>query len=114
MAREIKKPAKIKERDLKEYAGDIVIDVTPGKKESQPVVAASAKVEQIQVDEAQAAAQPGARLISFAAWFQKTIAKNPRLKMSYHEAVKAHCKAVGLGDQATEEAFDAALAHFGL
>jgi hypothetical protein len=117
MAREIKKPAKVREADLKDYAGDVVIDVTPGKekpKAAQKSVPQDAVAEQIQVAEAQAAAQPDVRLVSFNAWFQKATAKNPRVKLSYKEAIEAHCKAVGLPSQATEEAFDAALSHFGL
>lgn len=119
MAREIKKPARIAEKDLKEYAGDIVIDVTP-KDQRKPeapkedAIAKDAAGEQVAVAAAQAAAQPGVRLMTFNAWFQKVTAKNPRVKLSYREAVEAHCKAVGLPDQATEDAFDAALSHFGL
>lgn len=119
MAREIKKPTKIREADLKEYAGDIVIDVTPRdpkkpEEKKQDPIAADAAGEQVAVAAAQAATQPGVKLLTFNAWFQKVSAKNSRVKLSYREAVEAHCKAVGLPDQATEDAFDAALSHFGL
>ena len=116
MAREIKKPKSVREKDLKDYAGDIVIDVTPGKAAEKPAktVPQDAVAEQIQVAEAQATARDGVRLVSFNAWFQKVSTKNQRIKLSYREAIEAHCKAVGLAGQATEEAFNAALSHFGL
>jgi hypothetical protein len=119
MAREIKKPAKIREQDLKDYAGDIVIEVSPAKevkveKSTKSTVVHDAAAEQVAVQAAKAASNPGFRLISFNAWFQKASAKNPRVKLSYKEAIEAHCKAVGLELQATEEAYDAALLHFGL
>ncbi len=122
MAREIKKPAFVREKDLKEYDGDVIIDVTPRseKKEveekSAPVdvIAADAAGEQVAVAAAQAAAAPGVRLLTFNAWFQKVTAKNPKVKLSYKEAIEAHCRAVGLPDQAPADAFDAALSHFGL
>lgn len=119
MAREIKKPAQVLEKDLKEYDGDIVIDVSPRdpyapKAAKEDVIANDAAGELVSVAAAQAAAEPGVRLISFSAWFQKTSAKNAKVKLSYKEAIEAHCRAVGLPDQAPEEAFDAALSHFGL
>lgn len=117
MARDIKKPAQVREKDLKEYAGDVVIDVTPRDEEApaaEKPVPADVAAEKVAVVAAQAAAEPKARFMSFAAWFQKASAKNPRVKLSYKEAIEAHCKAVGLEAQATEEAFDAALKHFGL
>lgn len=119
MAREIKKPERILESDLKEYAGDIVIDVTPKdelKKVEAPkeTVVLDALAEQVAIVASQSSAVPGVKILSFSAWFQKVSAKNPRVKLSYREAVEAHCKAVGVGLQATEETFDAALSHFGL
>jgi len=115
MSREIKKPAKVRESDLKDYAGDVVIDVTAKLPEAEPLpveLPAEAAAEEAAVQAVYTA--PGAKVLSFAAWFQKALAKNPRIKLSYKEAIEAHCKAVGLSDQATEEAFDAALKHFGL
>jgi len=119
MAREIKKPERILESDLKEYAGDIVIDVTPKDelKEEAPVketIVLDALAEKIAIVVSQSSAIPGVKILSFNAWFQKVSAKNPRVKLSYREAIEAHCKAVGVGLQATEETFDAALSHFGL
>jgi hypothetical protein len=116
MAREIKKPTKIIENELKEYAGDVVIDVThvAPKAKLEEAAPPSVVAEAIAVQAAQAASDSNARFISFNAWFQKVSAKNPRIKLSYREAIEAHCKAVGLDVQATEEAYDAALKHFGL
>lgn len=115
MSREIKKPQQIREKDLKDYAGDVEIDVSFREEEEDAVsVSRDAAAEAVAVQAIQAAAEPGVRLISFHAWFQKVSAKNPRVKISYKEAIDAHCKAVGLESQATEEAYDAALKHFGL
>lgn len=119
MAREIKKPKVISEKDLKDYAGDVIIDVS--EREDEPAaevampkeLAHDAAAEKVAV-QAAVSATSGVRLISFNAWFQKAMAKNPRVKLSYKEAIEAHCKAVGLEAQSTEEAFDAALSHFGL
>jgi len=122
MAREIKKPASIRESDTKEFAGDVVIDVSyrePEVKEEQDEapqsVVINAAAERVAVAAAQAAATlPGVKMLSFNAWFQKVCARNPRVKLSYKEAIQAHCKAVGLDNESTEEAFDAALVNFGL
>jgi len=110
MAKDLKKPTFIRELDIKEYAGDIVIteEVSPVQAEKE------AAIEKIEVAVAQASANPEMKMLSFNAWFQKANTKNPRVKMSYREAIEAHCKAVGLTGSSTEEAFDAALVHFGL
>jgi len=116
MAREIKKPNVIKEKDLKDHVGDVVIEVSEGPAKEVPMpksIAHDAAAEKVAV-QAIASAAAGVRLISFNAWFQKAAAKNQKVKLSYKEAIEAHCKAVGLDSQSTEEAFDAALSHFGL
>lgn len=115
MAREIKKPLSVNETDVKDYAGDIEIDVTPHDEDAAPQQShVQVLVEQVEVAVAQAASAPSSQTLTFNAWFQKALARNPRVKLSYKEAIEAHCKAVGLESQATDEAYSAALSHFGL
>ena len=114
MARDIKKPEVILESDIKEYAGPIIIDVTPrdepvvdieAEKKFEAIIPPNAAVPQV---------APVTNLVTFSAWFQKRSANNPKLKLSYREAIEAHCKCVGINTYATEEEYDAALAHFGI
>lgn len=118
MSREIKKPNQIRESDLKDYAGDVMIDVSERKEEEESKVKVSvpevAAAEVVAVQAAQAVSDSDVKTLSFNAWFQKVSAKNPRIKLSYKEAIQAHCLAVGLELKSTEEAYDAALKHFGL
>ena len=112
MSREIKKPEMIMEKDLKDDAGPIMIDVSPkgaeevvAQKKLEPLIPPNAAIPQV---------APVSKLITFSTWFQKRSGHNPKLKLSYKEAIEAHCKAIGILSHATEEEFDAALAHFGL
>jgi hypothetical protein len=116
MARELKKPNVILEKDLKEYAGPIEIDVTVRKEEKKAEPKEEPKEEEVIIPVAAAIPQAPSpvKLISFGAWFQKRSANNPKLKLSYKEAIEAHCKSIGIGPQATEGEYDAALSHFGL
>lgn len=113
MARELKKPNIIMEKDLKEYDGPIEIDVSPRVEKKEVAKTIELQVE-VPVYAAIPQSAPVIKLISFGAWFQKKSANNPKLKLSYKEAIEAHCKAIGIGPQATEEEYDAALSHFGL
>ena len=108
MARELKKPNVIMENELKEYAGPIVIEVSEKKEEVK-----IEKKEELLAIPTQAISTP-VITISFNAWFQKKCSKNPKLKLSYRESIEAHFKAIGLGNNATAEEYDAALVHFGL
>lgn len=123
MARHIKKPKVIKEQDLKEDAGPIEIELS----EKEPIDAEAlraAKAEQKYQAVVKAMEQAAAssvrqdaskpRTVSFNAWFQKASTKNPKIKLSYKEAIESHCRSIGISQQASEEEFDAALAHFGL
>lgn len=116
MARDIKKPEVVLEQDLKEYAGPIVIDVTPKKvpAENKDIEAERRFEAIIPPGAAIPQAAPAVKLVTFSAWFQKRSANNPKLKLSYREAIEAHCKCIGVGSCATEEEFDAALSHFGV
>lgn len=116
MARELTKPKMIKEGDLKEYAGDIIIDVTPRKDPPRPI---APLVKEVDVAAALATAAkpntaPPSNQVAFNVWFQKVMNAKPKLKLSYKEAIEAHCKAMGFGSKATEEQYNTALAHFGL
>lgn len=116
MAREIKKPTMIKETDVKEFAGEIVIDVTPRKTDPKPVLPLGAQ-RPVTLDTSRAAQPniaPDPNLMSFNVWFQKLSASNPKVKLSYKEALEAHCRSMGVAAMCTEEAFNAALKHFGL
>jgi hypothetical protein len=112
MAREIKKPTKVNESQLKEYAGDVIIEI--------PAANTEVKIKDVPAKVADEAASIPVttvnelKTLTFNAWFQKACAKNPRIKLSYREAIEAHCKAVGLLGPTSEEAYDAALQHFGL
>ena len=112
MAREIKKPTVILETDIKEYDGPIEIDVTP----REEVVIEEVVEEKVLVIPPGAAVPQASnsKLVSFNTWFQKKSAKNPKLKLSYKEAIEAHCKCIGVQTQATEEEYNAVLAHFGI
>ncbi len=124
MAREIKKPTSISEADLKDFDGEVVIDISPKEEAASPEAIApevaptevepAAAAEVISVAAVKATTPLATPTLTFNAWFQKAIARNPKIKLSYKEAVEAHCKAIGLKSQATEEAFNAALSHFGL
>lgn len=123
MARHIKKPKVIKEQELKEDAGPIEIELS----EKEPVdlqalhaLKAEQKYQAV-VKAIQEAAAPSSqqdssrpRTVSFNAWFQKVCTKNQKIKLSYKEAIESHCRSIGISQSATEEEFDAALAHFGL
>jgi len=113
MAREIKKPQSILEADTKEYDGPIEIDVTPKVEEVVEAVVEEAVVLVIPPGAAVPQAS-NSKLISFSTWFQKKSVNNPKLKLSYKEAIEAHCKCVGVQAQATEEEYNAVLAHFGI
>jgi len=116
VARDIKKPEVVFESDLKEYDGPIVIDVTPKEEPVEAVyIEAERKFEAIiPPNAAVPQAAPVTKLVTFAVWFQKRSANNPKLKLSYREAIEAHCKCIGINTHATEEEYDAALAHFGI
>lgn len=125
MARNIKKPKVIREKDLKEDAGPVEIDLDAALKQKEDLQALEAlKAEQkyqavvkAMENAAASAASSSAnkpRVISFNTWFQKASSKNPKIKLSYKEAIESHCKAIGINQQATEEEFEAALVHFGL
>lgn len=115
MARELKKPSVIMEKDLKEYAGPVEIDVSPKKSDPKPAQEAEeAREVVIPANAAVPQQQPAVKLMTFGAWFQKRGASNPKMKLSYKEAIEAHCRSIGIGPQATEEEYDAALSHFGL
>lgn len=117
MARDIKKPDVIFESDLKEYAGPIIIDVTPkeepieyavdieAERKFEAIIPPNAAVPQV---------APATKLVTFSTWFQKRSANNPKLKLSYREAIEAHCRCIGINTHASEEEYDAALAHFGI
>ena len=117
MAKELKKPAMIKEGDLKEYAGDIVIDVTPRKEPVRPIAPLVKKSVDISAM-AERAAKPNPvvdpKLLTFNVWFQKAMLARPTLTVAYKEALEAHCKALGIATKATEEQYNGALVHFGL
>jgi hypothetical protein len=110
MAREIKRPAVIKESELKEQAP--AVETAPTVE--APVPAEQAKIKAVEEAIAVASAPQGPALISFGTWFQKLASKNPKIKTQYKEAILAHCKAVGIAEHATEGEFNAALKHFGL
>lgn len=117
MARELKKPKVVKEGDLKEYAGDVIIDVTPRKdppKRISPLVKAPFDLEAASANAAKPNTAPASNLMAFNVWFQKLMNAKPRMKLSYKEAIEAHCKAMGFGSKATEEQYNKALEHFGL
>lgn len=117
MARDIRKPARIKETDVKDFAGEVVIYVRETEDEAKPVptLQQESQTEVAAVHAVYVPVEvPAVKLISFNAWFQKAIKKNPRVKLSYKEAIEAHCKAVGIDGPGTEEGFEAALQHFGL
>jgi len=113
MAREIRKPKVVLEADIKEYDGPIEIDVTPREEE----VVEEEVEEKVELVIPPGAAIPQAsnsKLVSFNTWFQKKSSNNPKLKLSYKEAIEAHCKCIGVQAQATEEEYNAVLAHFGI
>lgn len=117
MARELKKPNVIKESDLKEYAGPIEIDVTPKAVIQVDEVVEEPKEEpKAKISSAAAIPNqpPAVPTISFGAWFQKRSARNPKLKISYREAIEAHFKSIGIKSPATEAEYNVALSHFGL
>lgn len=117
MARELKKPQMIKEGDLKEYAGDIVIDVTPRKEPQKKIIPLTRIPVNMEAAYA-AAAKPNAATpngqMAFNVWFQKILSSNPKVKLSYKESLEAHCKAMGIGMKATETQYNTVLKHFGL
>jgi len=107
----------MKEGDLKEYAGDIIIDVTPRKdppRKFLPLVKEPVDVEAVLATAAKPNAAAPAGQIAFNVWFQKLMNAKPSLKLSYKESIEAHCKAMGFGQRATEAQYNSALAHFGL
>lgn len=122
MARHIKKPKVIKEKDLKDNKGPVVIDLDAPRQaldvEALTAVKAEEKYEKVikAMEKAAASKQEAStvKTVSFNVWFQKTIAKNPKIKLSYKEALEAHCKSIGISQVATEEEFEAALTHFGV
>jgi hypothetical protein len=117
MARELKKPSVIMEKDLKEYAGPIEIDVSPKQAQEKPIQEEVEENAEVIIPAGAAIPQqsvPVVKLMTFGAWFQKRGTNNPKMKLSYKEAIEAHCKSIGIGPQATEEEYDAALSHFGL
>lgn len=121
MARYIKKPKAIKEQDLKENAGPVEIVLDQKKEElnleALRALKAQEKYEAVIKAMANAAAtkkSSNSKSMSFGTWFQKALTKNPKIKLSYKEAIESHCRSIGVAAQATEEEFEAALTHFGL
>lgn len=100
MAKEVKKPVSIKEADLKEWAGEIEIDLAAPKVE---VEAPQQKLP-----------EPAAIQLSFNAWFQKLCTRNPKVKLSYRESIETHFKTLGLSLNASEAEYNEALKHFGI
>jgi hypothetical protein len=111
MAREIKRPAVIKESELKEQVAPAEVSLPVAE---TPVPPEQVKIKAVEEAIAAASAPQGPALISFGTWFQKLASKNPKIKTQYKEAILAHCKAVGIAEHATEGEFNAALKHFGL
>lgn len=123
MARSIKKPKVIREEEIKDIDGPVEIEIKekdPVDLEAQELAKAEKKYQnvlkamELATSSSSKESQNKPRTLTFNAWFQKACSLNPKIKLSYKEAVESHCRSIGIAHQATEEEFYAALAHFGL